>query len=70
MASIQVFLIISTCFLYLVAAGLFSRAVWDFETNKVCSQIHDRDTSDSHIVAVEQHHWRGCVRGWIRAGFV
>ncbi|OJD34082.1 high-affinity iron transporter [Diplodia corticola] len=30
---LQVFLIISTCFLYLVAAGLFSRAVWYFETN-------------------------------------
>lgn len=32
-ASLQVFLIISTCFLYLVAAGLFSKAVWDFEIN-------------------------------------
>ena len=27
----QIFLVISTCFLYLVAAGLFSRAVWYFE---------------------------------------
>ncbi|KAI9734191.1 MAG: hypothetical protein M1818_006602 [Claussenomyces sp. TS43310] len=27
-SKLQVFLIISTCFLYLVAAGLFSRAVW------------------------------------------
>ena len=27
----QVFLIISTCFLYLIAAGLFSKAVWYFE---------------------------------------
>ena len=33
--SIQTFLIISTCFLYLVAAGLFSKAVWLFETHKV-----------------------------------
>ncbi|KAL2038954.1 hypothetical protein N7G274_008294 [Stereocaulon virgatum] len=32
-ASIQVFLIVSTCFLYLVAAGLFSKAVWDFENH-------------------------------------
>ncbi|KAG8624609.1 hypothetical protein KVT40_007676 [Elsinoe batatas] len=32
-ASLQIFLIISTCFLYLVAAGLFSRAVWAFEQN-------------------------------------
>lgn len=29
--SLQVFLIISTCFLYLIAAGLFSRGVWFFE---------------------------------------
>ena len=29
----QIFLIISTCFLYLVAAGLFSRGVWYFENN-------------------------------------
>ncbi|OLN92135.1 Plasma membrane iron permease 1 [Colletotrichum chlorophyti] len=28
---LQVFLVVSTCLLYLVAAGLFSRAVWDFE---------------------------------------
>jgi high-affinity iron transporter len=32
-ASLQYFLIISTCFLYLVSAGLFSRAVGYFETN-------------------------------------
>lgn len=32
-APLQVFLIASTCFLYLVAAGLFSRAVWHFEQN-------------------------------------
>ncbi|PNS17400.1 Plasma membrane iron permease [Sphaceloma murrayae] len=30
-ASLQIFLIISTCFLYLVAAGLFSKSVWAFE---------------------------------------
>ncbi|KFY54336.1 hypothetical protein V497_07829 [Pseudogymnoascus sp. VKM F-4516 (FW-969)] len=33
-ARLQYFLIISTCFLYLVAAGLFSRAVWFFEAQK------------------------------------
>ncbi|MCJ1314548.1 hypothetical protein MMC25_008230 [Agyrium rufum] len=38
-ASIQMFLIISTCFLYLVAAGLFSKAVWDLEMNKWSSII-------------------------------
>jgi high-affinity iron transporter len=30
-ASLQIFLIVSTCFLYLVAAGLFSRGVWSFQ---------------------------------------
>jgi high-affinity iron transporter len=30
-ARLQVFLVISTCLLYLVGAGLFSRAVWHFE---------------------------------------
>lgn len=29
--SIQVFLIVSTCFLYLISAGLFSRAIWSFQ---------------------------------------
>jgi high-affinity iron transporter len=29
--SLQVFLVISTCFLYLVAAGLFSKGVWNLE---------------------------------------
>ncbi|EME47221.1 hypothetical protein DOTSEDRAFT_21018 [Dothistroma septosporum NZE10] len=33
-AKLQIFLIISTCFLYLVAAGLFSKAVWNFEMNE------------------------------------
>ncbi|AMD22214.1 HGL126Cp [Eremothecium sinecaudum] len=31
-SSLQVFLIVSTCFLYLIAAGLFSRSVWFFDT--------------------------------------
>ncbi|KAK0705352.1 iron permease FTR1 family protein [Lasiosphaeris hirsuta] len=30
-AKLQIFLVASTCLLYLVAAGLFSRAVWSFE---------------------------------------
>lgn len=33
-ASIQIFLVVSTCFLYLVAAGLFSRAVWYLESQQ------------------------------------
>jgi high-affinity iron transporter len=32
-APLQMFLIVSTCFLYLVAAGLFSRGIWYLETN-------------------------------------
>jgi len=35
MAKMQIFLIVSTCFLYLVAAGLFSKAVWFLENNTV-----------------------------------
>lgn len=31
-SSLQIFLIISTCVLYLISAGLFSRGVWNFET--------------------------------------
>lgn len=31
MLTIQIFLIASTCFIYLIGAGLFSRAVWYFE---------------------------------------
>lgn len=31
---IQVFLIISTCFLYLVAAGLFSRGIWNLQQDQ------------------------------------
>jgi high-affinity iron transporter len=33
-AKLQFFLVISTCLLYLVAAGLFSRAVWYLEQQK------------------------------------
>ncbi|KAF2194872.1 plasma membrane iron permease [Zopfia rhizophila CBS 207.26] len=32
--SLQIFLIVSTCFLYLVAAGLFSKGVWYLEMNE------------------------------------
>lgn len=33
---LQWFLIVSTCMLYLVAAGLFSKAAWNFDTYQVC----------------------------------
>lgn len=34
-APIQLFLVVSTCFLYLVAAGLFSKGVWFLESGAV-----------------------------------
>lgn len=33
-AKLQVFLVASTCLLYLVAAGLFTRAIWYLETQQ------------------------------------
>jgi high-affinity iron transporter len=33
-SKLQYFLVVSTCLLYLVAAGLFSRAVWFFEAQQ------------------------------------
>lgn len=36
--SIQIFLIASTCFLYLISAGLFSRAIWFFQMYKFAQQ--------------------------------
>ncbi|KAK5662845.1 hypothetical protein OQA88_6256 [Cercophora sp. LCS_1] len=36
---LQIFLVASTCVLYLVAAGLFSRAVWAFEAQKWSTAI-------------------------------
>lgn len=41
----QIFLIISTCFLYLVAGGLFSRGVWYFENN-TWNHLVGSDTSE------------------------
>jgi high-affinity iron transporter len=36
---LQVFLVVSTCLLYLVAAGLLSRAVWAFEAQRWSTAI-------------------------------
>lgn len=44
--SIQYFLIGSTCFLYLVAAGLFSRGVWFYEMHVFISKVGS-DVSES-----------------------
>ncbi|ODV96131.1 hypothetical protein PACTADRAFT_40864 [Pachysolen tannophilus NRRL Y-2460] len=45
-SSLQVFLCISTAILYLISAGLFSRAVWDFETNEF-NNLTGGDASES-----------------------
>lgn len=44
--SLQIFLIVSTCILYLIAAGLFSRGVWYFETY-VYNQATGGDASEN-----------------------
>ncbi|CAL5870561.1 uncharacterized protein PFLUO_LOCUS4800 [Penicillium psychrofluorescens] len=44
--SLQIFLIISTCFLYLVAGGLFSRGVWYFQ-NHAWSKVIGGDASET-----------------------
>ncbi|KAK6193286.1 hypothetical protein LQW54_012613 [Pestalotiopsis sp. IQ-011] len=45
-ASIQFFLIVSTCFLYLIAAGLFSKACWYID-NYEWGQIIGSDASET-----------------------
>lgn len=56
----QIFLIISTCFLYLVAGGLFSRGVWYFENN-TWNKIIGGDASETGSGAgsynIEQSVW-------------
>ncbi|KAJ6102423.1 hypothetical protein N7486_004850 [Penicillium sp. IBT 16267x] len=44
--SMQIFLIISTCFLYLVAGGLFSRGIWYFQNN-AWNKIIGGDSSET-----------------------
>ncbi|CAH6719395.1 iron transporter Fth1p [[Candida] jaroonii] len=45
--SLQWFLIISTCFLYLVAAGLFSKGVWNFELQRFIDLCDGFDVSET-----------------------
>ncbi|KAI5964804.1 FTH1 [Candida pseudojiufengensis] len=45
--SLQWFLIISTCFLYLVAAGLFSKGIWNFELQHFIDQCGGQDVSET-----------------------
>lgn len=45
--SLQWFLIISTCFLYLVAAGLFSKGIWQFELQNFIDKCGGMDVSET-----------------------
>lgn len=45
--SLQWFLITSTCFLYLVAAGLFSKGVWNFELQRFIDLCDGFDVSET-----------------------
>lgn len=45
-ATLQIFLIISTCFLYLVSAGLFTRGIWFLENN-TWSQVSGGDAAET-----------------------
>lgn len=45
--SLQWFLIVSTCFLYLVAAGLFSKGVWQFELQSFIDKCGGMDVSET-----------------------
>ncbi|CAI5756511.1 unnamed protein product [Candida verbasci] len=45
--SLQVFLITSTCFLYLVAAGLFSKGIWNFELQRFINLCGGMDVSET-----------------------
>lgn len=45
-APLQIFLIASTCFLYLVAAGLFSRSIWYLEQN-TWNKLTGGDTAET-----------------------
>lgn len=45
--SVQMFMIVSTCFLYLVAAGLFSKGVWNFELQRFIDLCDGMDVSET-----------------------
>lgn len=45
--SVQWFLICSTCFLYLIAAGLFSKGVWNFELQRFIDLCDGFDVSET-----------------------
>lgn len=45
--SVRMFLIVSTCFLYLVAAGLFSKGVWNIELQQFIDKCGGLDVSET-----------------------
>ncbi|KAL8653493.1 MAG: hypothetical protein Q9210_002070 [Variospora velana] len=71
-APIQVFLIVSTCFLYLVAAGLFSKGVWFFESgawNKVVGGDAAETGSGAGSYDIRQSVWHvNCCNPYINGG--
>lgn len=44
--SLQVCLVVATCFLYLISAGLFSKGVWQFELQKYVDLCNGQDMSE------------------------
>ncbi|KAI9721598.1 MAG: hypothetical protein M1828_005088 [Chrysothrix sp. TS-e1954] len=71
-AKLQIFLIVSTCFLYLVAAGLFSKAVWYLETNawnKVVGGDASEVGSDAGSYDIRQSVWHvNCCNPEVNGG--
>lgn len=67
---IQWFLIVSTMILYLVAAGLFSRAIWGFESYQVRSMLNTSSLPELFInyfwMLVRETRRGGCSRNWFR----
>ncbi|KAK9358487.1 iron permease FTR1/Fip1/EfeU [Lipomyces starkeyi] len=71
---IQYFLIIATCFLYLVAAGLFSKAVW-FLQNFVWSGLVGGDVAETGVgpgsYDIRQSVWHvNCCNGQTSGGWM
>lgn len=63
--SMQIFLVISTCILYLIAAGLFSRGIWGFENYKFNLQTggdasESGDGPGSYNIAKTVYHVNCC----------
>ncbi|CEP61932.1 Fth1p LALA0_S04e03928g [Lachancea lanzarotensis] len=44
--SLQISLVVTTCFLYLIAAGLFSKGVWQFEVQRYVNLCNGQDMSE------------------------